>query len=189
MKKSLVFACLFLTLIFQACSKSSTEPDGRGGSDGNGNVDSKTGSEFSGITYTDETGLVTGTEDKDDWNMVLVSGDSSKDTSIVVVRDSLHYIPAIEFSFLPAYPNPAANGYITLRFNLKVLSSVKLYVCDKPGNVIDTLINSRQLQAGSYSYAYHRTDFTDKQILRTFLEITSKNGNRYSSYGDIQLGK
>lgn len=187
MKKSLVFACLFLTLIFQACGNKSTEPDDKG-TDNSSKVDSKTGADFSGITYTDETGINTGTEDKDDWNMVLVSGDPAKDTSIVIVRDSLHVVLPLEFSFLPAYPNPADNGNITIRFNLKVSSCVNLYICDKPGHVINTLIDNQQLLAGSYACSYQNTSITNKQILRAYLEITSKNGNKYSSYGDIQLG-
>lgn len=127
---------------------------------------------YSGITETGENDPAPiGAVDEDDWRM-QVNGQNASDRTGIPIE-----------SGCCAYPNPT-DDYISFQFSLPSSSSVKIFISDKPGSIIDTLVNET-LPTG-----YHRVTYDTRglksRIYRAFFLATSGEGIKYSCYGDFR---
>lgn len=127
---------------------------------------------YSGITETAKNDPIPiGTIDEDDWRM-QVNGQNASDRSGIPIES--------EFC---AYPNPT-DDYISFQFAIASKSLVTIFISDKPGSIIDTLVNE------TLSPGYHKVTYDARglksRIYRAFFLATSGEGIKYSCYGDFR---
>lgn len=143
-----------LVALFVACSDKSTEPVDLG---------------YSGITITDDTGLVLSVDD-DDWCYL-------HDTIKTETNPAAKIIP-LSYSFYAAYPNPC-NTVVYIQFGLPVISSVDIKFVS---NERDTVFKyNKSLEAGYYEL------MVDVQPAPAGLYRCFMNAGDFSCYGDIQV--
>lgn len=137
-----------------------------------------------GINSPDPIGHV----DSDDWRMILLNGNSTKDSLIMKV-DTVLYQGSIKinmpnkFNFYPAYPNPAIeNTFVNLSFDLLIDSYISLRIYDKPNHLYRTILDSTFSLHGQY----HISEMLPKGFYRVCLNIKTPY-SIYESYGDVQI--
>jgi len=77
------------------------------------------------------------------------------------------------FSNLEVYPNPVENQ-LTVGFNLGSANKVSIRIIDETGRTFKTLMSSKKLDAGNYSYTFSANENTIKPGLY-YLQVASGN--------------
>lgn len=127
---------------------------------------------YSGITETNETGPdPIGTVDPNDWKMHINGQEAAEPEKI-----------PLAFDFC-AFPNPS-DDYISFQFAPGKTSSVIIFISDKPGSIIDTLVDE------TFSPGYRKITYDVRglksRIYRAYFVATVSDGTKYSSYGDFR---
>jgi hypothetical protein len=122
---------------------------------------------FTGITYTDITGRITGLVDSTDWKPISIG--------------------KIEYILHPAYPNPcSADTASVLSWWQQSRDSVVVTLNDSPSHILATFISQR-LDSGQYAYSLHNhLNGFQPAIYRLYFHI-AKADSTYTTYGDIQV--
>lgn len=164
MVKYIYYLALLFSVFVFSCNGESTEPETE---------------KYSGITETGPGGSSTiGKIDDDDWRMVPIRGNVSEDLLSAYLT----------MAFRPAYPNPTNGKIVNLNFSISRASEITMYICDKPGNIIEYILKNEDVNAGNYIYSYTFSGSLQPGIYRIYLEIISPSAV-YKSYGDIQYSR
>ncbi|MBS1515530.1 MAG: hypothetical protein JSS63_10875 [Bacteroidetes bacterium] len=111
--------------------------------------------------------------------------DSSSLSTVFQITDTVKYGTSItpittiadSYGFGPAYPNPAINRMVKIRFTVPQSGFVRVYF-DNDDNIV-----SKNLQAGAYEVEVNGATYGFvNEVRRIFIQV----GN-YSCYGDIQF--
>jgi hypothetical protein len=126
---------------------------------------------YSGITETNQAGPdPIGAVDQNDWKIHINGKEAAMPGKIPL---------NVEFC---AYPNPTDN-YIRFQFALARTSSVTIFISDKPGSIIDTLVN--ETFSSGYRQITYDVRSLKSRIYRAFFLATDSNGTKYFSHGDF----
>ena len=130
---------------------------------------------FEGITETSLDPTPIGSVDPDDWRPVEECPPHDSGSAET---------PSCTILF-PAYPNPT-HGIFHVRFGLAQSDSVAIFVQDKPGHTILTLVH-QTLYAGIYTIQISLTG-KPEGIYRIYF-IRFRADNTAMSYGDLRLAE
>ena len=154
--KSIPAFLLFILLIFHSCDDTKNPVD--------------SSKSFTGISYTDENGIIT-KDDTNDWQPRIT----------FPLPDLL--------SSEPAYPNPT-NNTITIIYGLAKQADVLIEIYREPGEVIKTLANE-PLTAGKYTIIWDTKDNDGNDvsngIFRVKIVAESNKVEIYETYGDVEV--
>lgn len=127
---------------------------------------------YSGITETGPNDPThTGAVDSNDW-LLKINGKDPLDPGKMPV----------EFVFC-AYPNPT-DDFITFQYEVASKSSVVIFISDKPGSIIDTLVN--ETRSTGYHQMVYDVRGLKSGIYRAFFIAVPDDGTRYTSFGDFR---
>lgn len=97
----------------------------------------------------------------DPGSMISIIESLIDDSSTVAVAESIS-LPN-DFELLQNFPNPF-NPTTTIRFNITTTQEIRLDIINLNGQIINTLIQQRKFEAGSYAIQWNGTNYNGENI-------------------------
>lgn len=109
----------------------------------------------------DKNGIIRLAKTEYDPGSMIAVIESLLDSSTVAVAESIS-LPN-DFELLQNYPNPF-NPTTTIRFNIITTQEIRLDIINLNGQIINTLIQQRKFEAGSYAIQWNGTNYNGENI-------------------------